>query len=78
MGCCDQLFGICANAVLEAGAEAVLGLMERAALRRDDAFTFFETSLPLRACTAIHTPSPWAASCEDDAADCILFDAQIR
>src|SRR5271155_2316151 len=50
----EQLFRVGAYAVLKARAEAVLRVLERAALGADAAFTVFESTVPNCAAFAIH------------------------
>jgi len=52
--CRDEFFGICADAVLEARAERVLRLLERAALGGDFAFAGFQVARPDGGCFAFH------------------------
>ena len=54
----DELFGVGADAVGEAGFEAVLRVFEGAALGGDCSAALFETAFPDCTCATIHRVSP--------------------
>src|ERR1700676_1131075 len=78
VGCGEELFRGCADAVFKARAERILRLFEDAAVGRDRPFAVFQPALPDCRCFALHDAAPFALFAELDRFESPEFDSPAR